>query len=126
MGINFNLKITPKHGLWYNPDMVAPNRQVAAERAVASLRQAAPTGSQIILFGSFATGQIHRDSDIDLMVVEPELTDWIGETARLRQAIGRIGIPIDLVVVDRQRFDRWRETPTTVYYEAATRGRICD
>ncbi|MHC4252907.1 MAG: nucleotidyltransferase domain-containing protein, partial [Planctomycetota bacterium] len=43
--------------------------------------------SRIILFGSAATGDMTRDSDIDLLVVEPEPGDRRGESVRVRDAI---------------------------------------
>lgn len=92
-------------------------------QAVDRLRQAVPEGSRIILFGSCATSSAGPESDIDLMVVEPRLADWLGETVRLRRAIGPIGVPVDVVVVDAAEFARWCDTPTTIHYEAAKKGR---
>lgn len=93
------------------------------DRAVESLRQAAPKGSRIILFGSFAYGNPTADSDIDLLVVEPVVESRWKEMVRLRKAIGSIGIPIDVLVIDEHGFDDLKNMPTSVYCEAATKGR---
>jgi uncharacterized protein len=91
-------------------------------RAIESLRQAVPQGSRIILFGSCAYGGLNPDSDIDLLVIEQGVPDRFREMVRLRRAIGRIGVPVDVLVVSNTDFDYWKDTPTTVYYEAATKG----
>jgi predicted nucleotidyltransferase len=94
-----------------------------SDRAVEALRQAAPKGSRIILFGSCATGTMRPDSDIDLLVLEPVVESRWKEMVRLRKAIGSIGVPVDILVIDEQRFDDWKNAPTAVYWEAATKGR---
>ncbi len=46
------------------------------------------TPDRIILFGSGATGGMTRDSDIDLLVVEPAPASRHEESVRIRSAIG--------------------------------------
>lgn len=48
---------------------------------------------RVILFGSAATGQMTRDSDIDLLVVEPAPENTRDESVRIRRAVGDIGHP---------------------------------
>ena len=91
-------------------------------QAIESLRQAVPPGSRIILFGSCTKGETHRDSDIDLMVIEQGEPNRFQEMVRLRKAIGGIGVPVDVLVIGDREFDYWKDTPTTVYYDAATNG----
>ena len=91
--------------------------------AVELLRQAAP-GSTIIVFGSAARGETHMDSDLDVLVIEPEVADQWGEMVRLRRAIRPIRIAADVIVVSQNTFDKWADTPNTVLYEAAHEGRV--
>jgi predicted nucleotidyltransferase len=42
---------------------------------------------RIILFGSGATGHMTRDSDVDVLVVQPEVRDPGSESRRLREAL---------------------------------------
>ena len=47
---------------------------------------------RIILFGSAATGQMTRDSDIDLLVVEPALANTHERRVEIRDAVEMSGI----------------------------------
>jgi len=89
------------------------------------LRAAAP-GAKIIVFGSHARGQAAAGSDLDILVVEPEVKSRWDETVRLRDVLRPLRIPVDLVVVNETTFQKWADTPGTVYYEAATEGRVFD
>ena len=93
--------------------------------AVDILRRAAP-GSRIIVFGSHARGEARDDSDLDVLVVEPALRARRAEMVRLREALRPLGIPVDVVVVSRQTYDAWADTPGTLLHEAAREGRIYD
>jgi predicted nucleotidyltransferase len=86
------------------------------------LRNHAPQGSQIILFGSRARGDFREDSDADFLVVEPSLRNRRAEMVRLREVVRPTRVPVDIVVVGRGTFEQWRDTPNTVIYEAAREG----
>lgn len=47
--------------------------------------------SQVWLFGSHARGEATEDSDLDLLVIEPEVADRGAEMARLRRVVHVIG-----------------------------------
>jgi predicted nucleotidyltransferase len=93
------------------------------EQAVAILRRAAP-GSQVIVFGSHARGDAHAASDLDLLVIEPEVKARREEMVRLRDALRPLRIPVDVLVASRSTYERWADTPGTVFYEAAREGRV--
>jgi uncharacterized protein len=61
---------------------------------------------RIILFGSAAAGQMTRDSDLDLLVVEPVLANTHDRSVEIRGALGDIGYPVDVIVMRTERFER--------------------
>jgi predicted nucleotidyltransferase len=96
------------------------------EESVSRLRQLlveAANPARIILFGSYARGEASADSDIDIMVVETDVRDRFKEMVRLNRVVDSLGVPVDLLVVSKEKFDYWRDTPGNVYFEAATEGR---
>jgi len=100
---------------------MATEEQIAevAER----LGRAAPD-AVVILFGSHARGDAEEQSDVDLLIVEPEVESAFTETARLERALEGLDVSTDLIVVTRERYDRWADERCTVVYEAARDGRI--
>jgi len=99
------------------------NRRTIDEAANLLLR-AAPAGSRVILFGSYARGGADPESDVDFLVVEPEVEDRFGEMVRLRRALDPVDMAVDVLVVSRRVFDEWRDMPNTVGYEAAREGKV--
>jgi predicted nucleotidyltransferase len=79
--------------------------------------------ARIILFGSHARGEASADSDIDIMVVETDVHDRFKEMVRLNRVLDSLGVSVDLLVVSKEKFDYWRDTPGNVYFEAAAEGR---
>ena len=93
------------------------------QEAVHCLLDAAPAGSEVILFGSYARGQAREDSDLDFLVIEPTLQSRRSEMVRLRLVLRPLGIPVDILVVSRAAFESWKDKPNTVIHLAAREGR---
>ena len=92
-------------------------------RAVDVLRRAARP-LRIILFGSYARGRPTDHSDVDFLVVEDDVPDVAGEMVRLRRLLSPMRIPVDVLVVSREQFDEWSDTPGNVLHEAAAEGKV--
>jgi predicted nucleotidyltransferase len=97
--------------------------QETIDRAARMLLEAAPQGSEVILFGSYARGHATADSDLDFMVVEPLVTGARSEMVRLRQVLRPLRIPVDVLVVSREGFEAWKDKINNVVHEAAREGR---
>jgi predicted nucleotidyltransferase len=91
--------------------------------AAGRLAAAAPD-AKVILFGSRARGEGRSDSDLDLLVIEPELKSRRAEFVRLREALGDLGVPIDLIVLSAEYADRRAEVRGSMVNEALHRGRV--
>jgi predicted nucleotidyltransferase len=79
---------------------------------------------RIILFGSAAGGQMTRDSDIDLLVVEPSLSNTHERRVEIRGAIGDVGYPVDIVVMRSERFERTKRLIGGIAHPANKFGRV--
>lgn len=88
------------------------------------LLQAAGNPSRIILFGSYARGNPHADSDLDLLVIQPVVQDRRRAMVQLRRVLSPLRIPADVLVVSEQAFQDWSDTPGNILYEAAREGRV--
>ena len=97
--------------------------QETIEKAVRTLVEAAkPT--KIILFGSYARGDAREDSDVDLLVVEPNVNSKRDEMVRLRRLLRPFRIPVDVIVVSENEFNDWGHLPGTILYWANTEGKV--
>jgi predicted nucleotidyltransferase len=79
---------------------------------------------RIILFGSAATGTMTRDSDIDLLVVEPAPENTRKESVKIRRALGDVGYPIDVLVISTERFEETKNIIGGIAYPAHKYGRL--
>ena len=79
---------------------------------------------RIILFGSAATGQMTEDSDLDLLVVEPEPVDTRDRSVRIRRALGDVRYPVDVIVMSSARFEETKNLIGGIAYPARKYGRV--
>ncbi len=92
------------------------------EEAAHLLLKAAPAGSRVILFGSYARGDADPGSDVDFLVVEPEVEDPMAEEVRLINALRPMRLAVDVAVMSLKEFEYWKDTPNTLAYEAVREG----
>ncbi len=79
---------------------------------------------RVILFGSAATGEMTADSDLDLLVVESQVSNTRQESTRLRAALEDVPFPIDVIVMSRQWFDETKDIIGGIAYPAHKYGRV--
>lgn len=79
---------------------------------------------RVILFGSHVLGRPREDSDFDLLVILPEVRDRHAEMVRLRGAVGRIGVPVDVLVYSAREVEEWGDVQGTVLYPALHEGQV--
>ena len=107
---------------------VAPGQAwaVTAEKIsdVVNRLVAAASPLRLIAFGSAARVELAAANDLDLLVVEPELTSRYSETVRLQKALRGVLMSVDLVVTSQARFDERSRIPGTLEYAAHREGRV--
>lgn len=77
---------------------------------------------RIILFGSAARGELHQDSDIDVMVVMPDGTPRLDTTRYLYRKLFGFGFPVDIIVTTPSVLEQHRDTVGLIYKTALMEG----
>jgi predicted nucleotidyltransferase len=80
---------------------------------------------QIILFGSHAWGTPTDDSDVDLLVVVSESSEPpTDRSTRALRALGRIMVPLDILVKTKGEIDRYRPVYASLTRQIFERGKV--
>ncbi|MEW6039632.1 MAG: nucleotidyltransferase domain-containing protein [Pseudomonadota bacterium] len=98
--------------------------QSVIQQAAQRLTAAAHSPLRVILFGSYARGDAREDSDLDLLVVEKEIPDPTDEYLRLREALGPMGVGVDLLIYPEAEFEMRRDWCSTPVYWAVREGKV--
>ena len=103
-----------------------PSWAVTPEKVEQAVRRLVEAGRprQISLFGSQVSGEPHRDSDLDILVVTEDTVPGVrAESARLRAALRGIPMCMDIQVVRESDYQRLRDQVGLIYREVARRGK---
>lgn len=78
---------------------------------------------RIILFGSYATGNPNKDSDLDLFIIKDTDLPRPERTVQVRKMIYGSMIPIDLIVYTPKEIDESKENKFGFVYEVLNTGK---
>lgn len=90
----------------------------------ARLLHEAARPAKVILFGSYARGDADEDSDLDFIVIEPEVENAGIEMVRLHKALRPIRVPADVLVYSEAEAEKRRNWSTSPLYWAFREGRL--
>lgn len=80
---------------------------------------------KLILFGSYIRGDMHLNSDLDVLVVTgDEIKNTRKESIKIRRALKGIRMSMDIVVVPEGRLKELVDTPGLIYREAFKNGKV--
>jgi uncharacterized protein len=79
--------------------------------------------ARVVLFGSHARGLATSRSDIDVLVIEPDVENTALESVRLMRAVRDLRLPIEVVVVSEHEAAEWREVRGSLVHAALAEGR---
>ena len=109
-----------------NPPRSAPLRRLSSATVSEIVRRILQVSSpeRVFLFGSAALGQMTRDSDIDLLVVERGVVDSRARSVAIGDSLRGIGFPFDVIVITQQRFDETKDLVGSIAHPASVHGRV--
>ena len=79
---------------------------------------------RVILFGSYAEGRPNPDSDFDLLVITRKRLGWRERRSRTRGLFRDMPLPIQVVTISLDEFERTRDVIGGIAYPAAKYGRV--
>jgi predicted nucleotidyltransferase len=79
---------------------------------------------RIIVFGSAATDRMTKDSDVDLLVVEPSPSNPLKRSVVIRRALSGLEFPFDVIVISSQRFRETKDIIGGIAYPANKYGKV--
>lgn len=77
---------------------------------------------RVVLFGSHARGDIHEASDIDLLLVVPDLPAHVNAWRLAREIAPEL--PLQLVLVSSEEWEETRDVVGGIAYPAHHEGRV--
>ncbi len=79
---------------------------------------------QIILFGSLDRGDMHNDSDIDILVIVPSGTHRRKTAQAIYRNLIGIGFASDIIVVTEEDIIKFKNHPGMINKEALEEGEV--
>ena len=79
---------------------------------------------KVILFGSYAYGQPHKASDLDLLVIMPSDKPRWQRSILIYTALRGLLIPKDVIVYTPEEVEEWRDVPQAFITTAIRKGKV--
>lgn len=106
--------------------MITITEDVIEQVAMRIVEEVSPL--RIVLFGSWARGEMDRRSDLDLLVIEDEPfgpnRSRFEEVARIHEALYDLGVPLDILVYSSDEIEKWKSTTNHIVRTVMREGRV--
>lgn len=79
---------------------------------------------RVILFGSYARGEVTKDSDIDLLVVAETSLSPLKRYGAVRRLLADVPSSFDIIVKTPEEYARWRSVVNNIVYFADKYGKV--
>jgi len=79
---------------------------------------------RMLLFGSVARGTATVDSDVDLLVLEADVSNTRSESVVIRKALRGLGIAFDVIVMRSSWFERTKDVVGSLAYPVHREGKV--
>lgn len=83
--------------------------ELAIRQADKNVVAVANSPLKVIFFGSYARGKADAGSDLELIIVEREITDLANEYLKVHSAASRFGIGVDILLMTESEFEKKRD-----------------
>jgi uncharacterized protein len=93
-----------------------------ADKAVEEIRKAIDP-DEIYLFGSYVSGQGKENSDLDVCIIKDDVKDKHQLLLKAKRGLMNIGMPIDMLLFNKEGFARRQNIWGSVQYEIFHKGR---
>ena len=102
--------------------MTALSKAIQEEIVVRIFRAVTP--SKIFLFGSAASDEMNPDSDIDLLIVAPQVKNPRVLSTQIHRQLRGVPFPFDILVKSQEQFDRFKDVVGSIFYTALKHGQV--
>ena len=79
---------------------------------------------KVVLFGSASRGEMHKDSDIDILVVVQTGTHRRKTAQKIYRNMVGVGFAVDIIVVTEDDLEKFKDNPGMVIRPAIEEGKI--
>lgn len=79
---------------------------------------------KIILFGSYAYGKPHKESDLDILVVMESDLPRYKRSVPIYKALADLFVPLDILVYTPQEIEAWRDVPQAFITSVLKKGKV--
>ena len=78
--------------------------------------------NKIILFGSYASGNANKDSDVDLLIIKNSDVPRYKRSREIHKLFNPYPFAMDILVYTNDEINRWKDIKTSFIYEAFKNG----